>query len=84
MTDAQVLQRKVAIIAGGSGGIGRETCRLLAEAGAQIVVGYRSNQGVLAIWHCRYRSKTRRVSRDFVMPFCPRWVGWTSWSTPQA
>ncbi len=46
MTDAQVLQRKVAIIAGGSGGIGRETCRLLAEAGAQIVVGYRSNQGV--------------------------------------
>jgi 3-oxoacyl-[acyl-carrier protein] reductase len=46
VTDAQALRGKVAVIAGGSGGIGRETCRLLAEAGARLVVGYRSRQNV--------------------------------------
>lgn len=38
------LDGKNAIVVGGSGGIGRETCRLLAEAGATIVVGYRSGK----------------------------------------
>lgn len=37
---AHRLDGKVAVVAGGSGGIGRETCRLLAEAGARVVVGY--------------------------------------------
>lgn len=44
MTFSELLKGKVAIIAGGSGGIGRETCRLLAEAGARIVIGYRSGK----------------------------------------
>lgn len=41
MPDA--LTGKVAVIVGGSGGIGAATARRLAEAGASVVVGYRSN-----------------------------------------
>lgn len=44
MSSVNALAGKVAVVTGGSGGIGRETCRLLAEAGAKILVGYRSNQ----------------------------------------
>lgn len=39
-----VLNGKVAVIIGGSGGIGAATAMVLAEAGAKVVVGYRSNQ----------------------------------------
>lgn len=39
----EVLTGKVAVVVGGSGGIGAATCRLLAAAGARVVVGYRSN-----------------------------------------
>jgi 3-oxoacyl-[acyl-carrier protein] reductase len=42
MGSTHALEGKVAIVAGGSGGIGSETCRLLAEAGATVVVGYRT------------------------------------------
>ncbi|MEW9613590.1 SDR family oxidoreductase [Shinella sp. S4-D37] len=35
---------KVAVVVGGSGGIGRETCRMLAATGATVVVGYRSGR----------------------------------------
>lgn len=38
------LEGKVAVVVGGSGGIGRETCRTLAAAGARVVVGYRSGR----------------------------------------
>ena len=38
------LAGKVAIIAGGSGGIGKAVCSQMAEAGAKVVVGYRSNK----------------------------------------
>jgi 3-oxoacyl-[acyl-carrier protein] reductase len=38
------LDGKVAIVTGGSSGIGAATCRLFAEAGARVVVGY--NQGL--------------------------------------
>ncbi|WP_199270387.1 SDR family NAD(P)-dependent oxidoreductase [Stappia indica] len=37
------LDGKVAVVVGGSGGIGAATCRLLAGQGARVVVGYRSN-----------------------------------------
>lgn len=43
-----VLQDKVAVIIGGSGGIGAATAEALAKAGAQVVVGYRSNAGKAA------------------------------------
>lgn len=39
----EVLKDKVAVVIGGSGGIGAATAELLAEAGARVVVGYRSN-----------------------------------------
>lgn len=35
---------KVAIIAGGSGGVGKAVCAQMAEAGAKVVVGYRTNK----------------------------------------
>ena len=38
-----VLNGKVAVVIGGSGGIGAATCVRLAEADARVVVGYRSN-----------------------------------------
>ncbi|NRP74293.1 3-oxoacyl-[acyl-carrier-protein] reductase FabG [Ensifer psoraleae] len=41
---SDALKGKVAVVAGGSGGIGREACRLFAEAGARVVVGYRSGK----------------------------------------
>ena len=41
---ARALDGKVAVVAGGSGGIGRETCRLLAEAGARLIVGYHAGK----------------------------------------
>lgn len=44
MNMSHAMAGKVAVVAGGSGGIGRETCRLLAEAGARVVVGYRSGK----------------------------------------
>lgn len=37
------LSGKVAVVIGGSGGIGREACRLLADAGARVAIGYRSS-----------------------------------------
>ena len=42
MTD--ILCGKVAVIVGGSGGIGASTAKVLAKAGATVVVGYRSNK----------------------------------------
>ena len=38
------LAGKVAVVSGGSGGIGAASARLLAEAGATVVVGYHGNQ----------------------------------------
>ena len=38
------LAGKVAVICGGSGGIGAASARLLAEAGATVVVGYHGNR----------------------------------------
>jgi 3-oxoacyl-[acyl-carrier protein] reductase len=44
MAGASALAGKVAVIMGGSGGIGAATARLLAEAGATIVVVWRSGE----------------------------------------
>jgi 3-oxoacyl-[acyl-carrier protein] reductase len=44
MTDTMPLAGKVAIVMGGSGGIGAATARLLAAAGATIVVVWRSGE----------------------------------------
>jgi 3-oxoacyl-[acyl-carrier protein] reductase len=44
MSSFDALEGKVAVVVGGSGGIGRATCRLLADAGATVVVGYRSGK----------------------------------------
>ncbi len=38
------LAGKVAVVCGGSGGIGAASARLLAEAGAAVVVGYHGNR----------------------------------------
>ena len=39
-----ILQDKVAVVTGGTGGIGAAICRRLAEAGATVVVGYHSSE----------------------------------------
>ncbi|NKN39052.1 SDR family oxidoreductase [Agrobacterium sp. a22-2] len=44
MSSSLKLTGKVAVVTGGSGGIGSETCKLLAAEGATVVVGYRSGQ----------------------------------------
>ncbi|CAN7691197.1 SDR family oxidoreductase [Phyllobacterium sp. LjRoot231] len=44
LNSSQPLDGRVAVVVGGSGGIGRETCTLLAAAGATVVVGYRSGR----------------------------------------
>ena len=38
------LDNRVAVIVGGSGGIGAQTAQRLAEAGASVVIGYNSNR----------------------------------------
>lgn len=44
MTQTDMLKGKVAVVAGGSGGIGAATCRMLAANGATVVVGYRAGK----------------------------------------
>ena len=44
MAEQKPLHGKVAVVVGGSGGIGSATCARLAEAGATVVVGYRSGR----------------------------------------
>ncbi|WP_417691905.1 SDR family NAD(P)-dependent oxidoreductase [Roseibium sp.] len=39
-----ILTDKVALVVGGSGGIGAASAKLLAEAGCKVVIGYRSNE----------------------------------------
>lgn len=41
---SETLKNKVAVVVGGSGGIGAATCLKLASAGADVVVGYRSSK----------------------------------------
>lgn len=41
----ETLTGKVAVVVGGSGGIGAATAQHLAHAGARVVIGYRSNAG---------------------------------------
>ena len=40
----QSMQNQVAVVTGAAGGIGSAICRRLAQAGARVVVGYRSKQ----------------------------------------
>ncbi|MBB3397348.1 SDR family oxidoreductase [Rhizobium sp. BK060] len=42
IVQSDALKGRVAVVVGGSGGIGSEACRLLAQAGARVVIGYRS------------------------------------------
>ncbi|MDB5969951.1 MAG: oxidoreductase [Hydrocarboniphaga sp.] len=41
------LSGKLAVVTGGSGGIGRETARVLSQAGAHVVIGGRDEQALL-------------------------------------
>ena len=85
MPASNPLAGKVAVVAGGSGGIGRETCRLLAEAGARIVVGYRSGkeradaivaglpgEGHVALPVSIEETSTIEAFRDVVLSACGR------------
>ena len=97
-TASDMLKDKVAVVVGGSGGIGREVCRLLAGAGARVVVGYRSGReaaetlaGRLAVregaaphLHLPNRSRTVPRSRRSARRRSPPAAAWTSWSTPPA
>jgi 3-oxoacyl-[acyl-carrier protein] reductase len=45
MMDGKILSEKVALVAGGSGGIGSAVAVALAEAGADVALTYRSGWG---------------------------------------
>ena len=51
MTVEQPLAGQVAVVTGGASGIGRETCRLLADRGARVVVADRDREGAAATVH---------------------------------
>ncbi|MEW5717897.1 MAG: SDR family oxidoreductase [Chloroflexota bacterium] len=44
MSDERALNGRVAVVTGGSGGIGSAICRRLASAGARVVLTYRQNE----------------------------------------
>ncbi len=60
------LQHKVAIITGGGSGIGRATCELFAEEGADVVVAERNEQSGRAVADeiCRVGARARFLSTD--------------------
>jgi 3-oxoacyl-[acyl-carrier protein] reductase len=63
-----LLAGRVAIVAGGSGGIGAATARRLAEGGAHVVVGYNNGiekaQAVLGTLHGPGRHQILRIPMD--------------------
>ena len=71
------LEGKVAIVTGGSKGIGRATALCLAQEGANVVICARGvedlEEAASAI------SQFLRIFKTWWPLPCPSWAGWTSW-----
>ncbi len=93
MTQSPATSR-VAVVTGGSRGIGRATAARLASEGLAVVVGYAGRaEAARAVVEevtagggraiaVRADVATRRTERPCSTPRRPSTAGWTSWCTP--
>jgi 3-oxoacyl-[acyl-carrier protein] reductase len=69
------LTGRIAIVVGGSGGIGKATAERLAALGASVTITYRNRQDEAQVWVARLPggNQPRNMSMSRTVP---AWAGW--------